>query len=583
MEYMDIGADNSRAICFPFEAVESGEFPYYSMDALSLMMHIRHEEKVLGMKRRWLMGLPTGSISSRIGLKRRKVPDFLDNKSQPESFLRDDDSFLDTVRASVQKSFEAFNAQGKHLFVDHWKLFNVDVEGPSSAQISMIAKAFPSILDDLNNRGLLRLGNIIRGDSLKHEKTRPRIISIINRYLLSTIRNPESLSQIRNLLKDPDNFQEKCIEVGNRPFRSCILAAEQILEELDGFPSQTLEAMRRKLKGLPSALTVDCKRLNGKSKGPLINRIQKACKDILSEIHEGEELPDKLRKAFVIAGLSAKQTRGYDYGLVTSLGKFPRDIEALHNDIIRAISTVQIVPIELLKDVYPLLCPNAKCSSHSIRASVKNLLIEHLFECTEMSYSESLVRVLSLINKNASVEPTKEEMEEEVECVLTLSSHLRQIVWDWSDYPKIDEEFADAYMDEEDNYEEEEEEESVFGDNYSLEYRYTGSPFRESAFEENGYLHIQDACDEASLLAYQLVGRLLEGLADSNGVELDASTRSYFRGGTSVPPAKSSAVRWSFSNVDVGASKLIKIVKELIPSFPESALQRVKESIGKLQ
>lgn len=48
---------------------------------------------------------------------------------------------------------------------------------------------------------------------------------------------------------------------------------------------------------------------------------------------------------------------------------------------------------------------------------------------------------------------------------------------------------------------------------------------------ENHFLKIQESCDETSLVAHRLIGRLLEEFSLIEGIDLDWSNRSYLRGG----------------------------------------------------
>lgn len=58
---------------------------FFSDDCKVLLHQMKHQEKQLIRKRRWLMGLPLSK-----SLKKLKSPS-LKNKSLPESLLREDD------------------------------------------------------------------------------------------------------------------------------------------------------------------------------------------------------------------------------------------------------------------------------------------------------------------------------------------------------------------------------------------------------------------------------------------------------------------------------------------------------------
>lgn len=54
-------------------------------------------------------------------------------------------------------------------------------------------------------------------------------------------------------------------------------------------------------------------------------------------------------------------------------------------------------------------------------------------------------------------------------------------------------------------------------------------PCKQSLFR-NQYLAIQEVCDETSMVAYNLIGRMLEKFAQEDEVDLDSSDSSYLRG-----------------------------------------------------
>ncbi|XP_031385494.1 uncharacterized protein LOC116199312 isoform X2 [Punica granatum] len=94
----------------------------------------------------------------------------------------------------------------------------------------------------------------------------------------------------------------------------------------------------------------------------------------------------------------------------------------------------------------------------------------------------------------------------------------------------------------------------------------------------NQYLAIQDACDETSMVAYDLVGFMLEELAQAEGLELDPTQRFYLKGDYSVDEElsvgrKKKATSWE----DVKGSVIHRAVQKLIPSLPKSVMEKVEQ------
>ncbi|PWA52806.1 hypothetical protein CTI12_AA436150 [Artemisia annua] len=103
---------------------------------------------------------------------------------------------------------------------------------------------------------------------------------------------------------------------------------------------------------------------------------------------------------------------------------------------------------------------------------------------------------------------------------------------------------------------------------------------------KNQYLDVQTASDEASKVAYRLIGLMLNDFAQIEGCELSSGDRSYLGVGTcDLNPKKHKAARKkrAASNGD-GCPVFIKAVEELLPSFIESeAADKLKELMGFLQ
>ncbi|PQQ02208.1 uncharacterized protein Pyn_34688 [Prunus yedoensis var. nudiflora] len=114
---------------------------FYQTDCESLWSQIKRQEKQIQLKRRWLLGLPT----SKSEQKKLERCDFLNNTCLPESFLREDDMFYETVKSSVDTAFGACDIEGgNRVFQDDMNLLDAPY----------VSGALSSCLDDLTNKGL---------------------------------------------------------------------------------------------------------------------------------------------------------------------------------------------------------------------------------------------------------------------------------------------------------------------------------------------------------------------------------------------------------------------------------------------
>ncbi|KAF5779910.1 hypothetical protein HanRHA438_Chr12g0576361 [Helianthus annuus] len=103
------------------------------------------------------------------------------------------------------------------------------------------------------------------------------------------------------------------------------------------------------------------------------------------------------------------------------------------------------------------------------------MLTEFLCECGDMEIVPECLRgVLAIIKKSCKAcvpHPEKINVEEDVESILSVSASMKQLVWDLiphSEDEKLDQEFADAYVEDlEDSYDDEDEDISSVSRGYS--------------------------------------------------------------------------------------------------------------------
>ncbi|XP_010268262.1 PREDICTED: uncharacterized protein LOC104605271 [Nelumbo nucifera] len=627
-------------------------------DCKTIWYQIRHEEKVINSKRRWLMGFPT---SPKLKKKQLKRPKFLKNVSLPESLLREDDVSFDSVKTCIERGFEVFGEERVHdVAQEHLQLFDTNM-----MPANMVLIVF-SMLDDLNNNALCLLANIVTGSTVKFEKTRWRMKRVIKEYLRKILRNKsckvynmEVIKKLSQVLKDPHNFQKKLRHM--EPLsQSSRTAATKVLEGLEDMPFQALSAMRRKLRGIQGGIPQLKPPKSGWSRERLIEQVRKISNKMLSELGEADELQGPLAKAMAVADLSFKLTTRCQDSSIMKFCQFSPEIEALQREILNAIWMTKRVKSSELNEMLLLLDPKAESPNRSLRTGIRKMLIEYLFDCSDMDViPKPLLETLDIINKSSRstvhMHFSKEEIEEEIECVSSVSSQTRQIIWDLLPDHEFDQEFSDAYMEEleesdTDGYDDNEQQypsEMKINQFYSNDTKGQAEGIGESReidctipttsavldgtvqfslfnrnsnngstrgsepehlpkfnsadlhevcssssnqelnclnemqnMTENKYLAIQEISDQTSLLAYKLIGHLLDEFSQIQDVNLDWSKRAYLRGGDFIPADSQVSEEMLVSSEDDMELSLVRVVEELIPSFPKSGIERVKELLG---
>ncbi|OVA08761.1 hypothetical protein BVC80_123g3 [Macleaya cordata] len=496
------------------------------------------------------------------------------------------------------------------------------------------------------------------GSSVMSEKTRWKLKKIIQEYLLKILRNPNHkdhkrlLTDFPLLVKDPRNFQETRVKLMNSNLTSHHCAATKLLEGLEDMPSQTLSAMRRKLNGVQGDPPQLHPAKSGWTRDRLVKFVRRKCTNMLSKVSEGDELQKPLAKAMAVAVLSLKLTMKNPNISMPDFCRFSPDIEGLQNEILKAIWFLKKMNIRNLevKDLQSLLDPKAEIPNSHFRPTIRRMLIEYLFECSDMVIIPNpLLETIAIITRScspnvAAMHFSKEDIEEEVEIVLSISSQMKQIAWDWLSDRNIDEEFTDAYMediiesDDDDQLLEPQIGESICSDEESIgestpdDYvlptstsdgngsplspkanrniksnshegsepeqiifpdsgnPYFGSsstscqessvPHRPQHTSGNQYLAIQEICDDTSLFAHRLIGRVLDEFLHIESVDIEESKSSYLRGGLSSPGDCAVSKGMRTSDVDMSGPVLVKVVEELLPNFTKSGIERVKEFMG---
>ncbi|CAI0437380.1 unnamed protein product [Linum tenue] len=428
----------------------------------------------------------------------------------------------------------------------------------------------------------------------------------------------------------------------------------------------------RKLRGLPAELPCLRKRRHGWSRDTLICKVKRTIRKMLSELVGSgrHSFQEPLTMALAVAGLSLKLKR-CPGSCMTDFIKFSPEIELLQTEIIKAIWLLETkVRMPELQALQHLLDPCANIPARSLRTAMKKLFTEYLFDCNEFdSIPKGFLKAINLINRSSRVSPDgyllTHVIEEEAESIISVSSDIKQLVWDLIPGYGLAENFGDAYTEEpcgsEDDdcgdvspkqqefdspsfrfgsmYSENDEESfaeytpldveldipnpdqegqslpSTHNDckigNPSLSmvlkvecdmkaaesYQSNANSLRNasgfhelnlcSRGEESGpsnqtlcnnlYLDVQEASDETSLVAYNLIGALLAEFTLEDRLDLDY-TDGYLRGNYSYQ--RDAEAGKTSPKEQAADSLVVEVVEELIPSFPRSGVEKLKELMG---
>lgn len=651
-----------------------------SGDAMAIWHHMQHHEKELWHKRKFLMGL------SEMEYFDQDVRSHAGQSILPESLLRKDDVFYEDVKNFVEKCFlQACDTETKQSTND-------DDDDENSCEALHMSRIILTLLDDLSNNGLCRLAKIVTRGSVIFDKTRPQMKRAIKKGLqelnsdrLNGNHQGQLQNQLYQLLKNPKNFCQNYVKHMKLTKTSLIIAFEKV--QLRRIPVRILCAMYRRLKGKQGVMPHLRPCHSGWNRNSLIKHMEKLWRKMIDRFDESDRLQDPLVKAMAVPGLYSKIASDYKDFSLAKFVHLPPELEALQNEIVKAIRSLdQRFKKEELKNLQLLLDPESKVDVNGLRKAIRNMLIDCLFECSDMeAVPDALLDALALINKKSHKTcrfSSKEVIEEEVECVLNVGAHIKQLLWNCVPDDKFDQDFADAYMEELEESDDGDifddgdqqlhtnsldeiqikfndfsEEVASTGDSYhssfssptslykdnsgSSDEYVTSSSFRVANFADkeecrqteiiggdmqstaagdgssplispllhgdgdimgrqdplnsnsgafvkvvencskqnptseyqiNRYVAIQDVCDQASLVAYQLIGHVLADFGRMEALGLNWNRESYLRGEKSekFPVADS-------KDKDGSGSIIVEAVHEVIPSFPNSQLEIVKK------
>ncbi|CAM8949885.1 unnamed protein product [Rhodiola kirilowii] len=612
----------------------------YLTDVDSLWTYMKHADKQIKLKRRWLMGLPTSKDEDQ----QIQWPAFLQNRYLPESLLREDDVFYETSKTFVKK---AFGTPG--------------LEKENHVDIPCLSKELSSRLDDISNTGLHLLAMHLTKAQYVHNKTRWKLKNIVQKYLRRMQKcegdhHLEECVRLSQVITNPCFFGKGKTFSFSSSYQSPSRKVQWVLGNLENFRSQVLLSMHRKLKGESGKMIHLEIHRSGWTRKRLIDRVKKICESRLAELEEGDELPHSISKAMAVTTLSMNLYPDIQNQNLADFYQFSLDIVALQNNITNAIWLInEKVRVSELRELQLLLGLDTNLPIKGLRSTIRKLLTVYLFECDDMDViPKSLLDALSMINRSSRNVTQryflKDDIDEDVECMLDISAQAKQIILDFLPDHNYDLEFTDAYMEELQESSESDESDTddallfgserspdnIFrindsaepaesiGDSIFIEKNvsdidpsisgsntlikmgvvtdHTGatpgflcanSKAKNTAVDanvdeevdpteqsdsDNKYLCIQEACDETSLFAYKCIGRLLKECTRIQGSDLDPVDSSYLRGGHSVTEEAATQKQGD----DVGGMFICQVVEELLPSISNSVKEKLEKMMSLL-
>nr|KYP74226.1 hypothetical protein KK1_006896 [Cajanus cajan] len=367
---------------------------FHRTDAQSILSQIKRQEKQIKLKRRW----------------------YFKNRHLSESLLREDDIFYESVRAHVEDTFGAHHIeQDNHVLQDDMDLIRM-----------LNMKGFISWChDNLNTKGLYLLAMIVTGGSFKSQLTRCKLKRVIKGSLSSIVG-----SKSHNRLET----------------RKHIFSLRT-----------TLIAMLRKIKGVRAPVPRLQSNKHGCARDHLMKLVKKVRWKMLPTLDRVNELEEPLAKATAVADLSLKLATGCQNIFPKEFYQFRFPLKSLRSDIMNATWSVKKSSERPeLRNLQLLIEPETAISNRCLQSAFVNLLIEFLFECSDMdSVPKFLSQILDVINRGSNsnmhnVLFKKYINEEEVDCILNMSALTKQIVSDLLPDVEFDKDFTDAYLEQPD-------------------------------------------------------------------------------------------------------------------------------------
>ncbi|KAJ8422832.1 hypothetical protein Cgig2_022183 [Carnegiea gigantea] len=306
-----------------------------------------------------------------------------------ESFLRKDDVFYEELKKIVEKCFG---------------IQNHDTEQHTTH-------------DCMEFRNIRHMSRILTEDSVVFEKTCPQMEKVV-RMSLEVLQGTQSSSNQANI-RSQKNFRHNHVNHLTLTLKSHHDAIMRALDGLGDMPTLTLSAMYRKLKCVHGYVPRLRPPKSGWNRDRLIEQVRMMSLEMVGQLGDFEVLPEPLAKAMAIASLNSKLVSSYeDLSMTRFVHVTPEAIHILGQRTKR----------KSIEKLLGLLDPKSGIGTVGAKA-IKNILID--------------------INKKPSHRlSSKDLIDEQVEEVLNSSATIKQILLDNILGDKLDEEFADAHMEE---------------------------------------------------------------------------------------------------------------------------------------
>ncbi|OIW08683.1 hypothetical protein TanjilG_03359 [Lupinus angustifolius] len=429
------------------EGDNTEEFKFCKTDPKSILQQIKRQHKSINLKRRWLLGMKlTKSDNNNFNNS---------NLFLNESLLREDDIFYESVRTHVEGAFGGTGVEREN----HVPQDDMDLIGIPNIKLKRLIS---SCLNNLTNKGLYHLAMILNGGSIKAEITRSKLKRIIKDSLSSVLGRKshdcdqvETRKKVFELLSNPHHFRDRCEPLSAIVSQSDRAAVKKVLHGVQSLPIQTLVAMNRKLRGKKGSMPQLLPRRNGWGRDRLIKLVKESIREMLLQLDRGNGLPEPLAKAMAVSDLSRRLIAGCHGTLSREFYKFSPEVKSLQDDIMNAIWSInkKVVTLPVLRKLKLLVEPEAMIPTRTLRTAFVSFLTEFLFHCSDMDrIPKSLTKILDSINRGSnSTHDTlfqKKDIEEEVDCLLSVSAQAKQVVLDLLPDHEFDQDFTDAYMEE---------------------------------------------------------------------------------------------------------------------------------------
>lgn len=407
-----------------------------------------------------------------------------------------------------------------------------------------IVTLLPCVLDALHIRALQSILSVLTGFTtriLNRNWLEERIVQTVNDYVNECGDTlPDVVMQAIEIIRDNKSARKPMssgVLFALPP--SSILAIQSALDQVETLPLRTLHAMYDMIHEKPVEKVRLVQSLTGGNRERLARSLRTTAEKLTADLEEGYSLPEPLKKALHTMCLSLKELDGNDGNLLSIIGRPPPDIEAVHNNLLLALSRLKKLDfhsISPLSSLVPEGPVQSFCKEHPtyLRSHFRRVLLDFLLRCDSSDVPEPIQNIVDVITAESTLSPEKSKMyqkkpkkpdrlskrsmwqqgernSEEFEAVLQISSHLEQIV---------------------------REKEEVERNTVTVLARVEGECVQDAVLrdEDDGDIledvAVRKAADEAGTLCYAILGRALEELLPQKVSALSHYVQKYLQGGS---------------------------------------------------